>query len=400
MPNLHIEFNPTGGNNFTVGYRPDPITYGSVEPFIEVPGFTTSPIDIHVPLVTAYEFYIRKICRRGGISNNVTGIAYPQTDCLKPTLTFISRVGSDFNFSYILAPNQLLFQIQVYSPDGQLLGFETFYSSINPSPFTYSLSNITNGVYRFRIRGICGPNKFSPMSAWSDYVDSTVITSGCTQPSSIIEQLCNNVVITNPSDIMPDATVGVPYSFTLNIVGDTPINLGVDILPIPPSWMTVTHVNSGVGMDTIEFTGTPLIGDTGLSKSISVRISNCSNSLMQGVNYIGTFNVGNASVNQLFLIQNVSPDDYLFRLSVNNVFINYSTSVQSGTDVSLNASGGVINNPSSTVYLILLDTNIPASASILFQGNTVIGTLDSLTSTYTFIGVDTSITQTLIINLT
>jgi hypothetical protein len=66
---------------------------------------------------------------------------------------------------------------------------------------------------------------------------------------------------------LPLAASGIPYSYSLSLMGTAPFTLGA---VTKPSWMTIAIVGS-----TLEFTGTPSDGDAGTGITVSVEVNNC-----------------------------------------------------------------------------------------------------------------------------
>lgn len=410
MPTLHIEFNPTGGNNFMVKYRPDPATYGSTLPWTEAGPFLGSPIDITVPYLIPYEFCIWKICGTDASGGQIkswevcnTGSQTPE--CLTPTLNFISRSGGDFTFAYTLQPNQPIFQLQILDPNGIQILWQTFQAALTPSLFTYTIPSLISGTYRFRIRGICGPSKLtSPASNWTAYEDVTVAVSGCTAPSDIVEALCQMVAVTNASVPMPNAISGQPYEHILYLTGTPPFDFEFDTVPTPPAWMSANYVLDGSGNHTIKLTGTPSGGDVGVPQGLKLKLKNCGNTYDQsGVVFTGSFNVVLGTLVQSFEINSTLPatTDTEFDLLINTINVSGHRTLAAGDTIFLDASGSGVNNPSSEVivqFRIDMPT-FPASANLVYTGGTVAGVWNNTLKTFTFSGIDTSVAQTLVINL-
>lgn len=408
MPTLHIVFNPTGGTNFVLKYRPEPVAYGSTLPWTTVTGITGSPIDITVPYLIPYEFCIKKICAidhdDGGYQESweVCSIAYPASDCITPGFNFVSRTGGDFVFSYTLQPNQPLFQIQILDPNGIQIVWQTMSASITPSPFTFNIPSLINGTYRFRLRGICGNKLVSPASNWTAYIDVVVGVSGCVAPSDIVEQICQNVTITNASQPMPDAVSGVPYKHILFLTGTAPYTFEFGTPPTHPAWMTANYVVDGAGNDTIELVGTPAGGDVGTPQGVYLKVKNCGNEYDNGgVKFSGSFNVLLGTLIQEFTINNTTSGITEIDLLVNSVNVSGHRTIAAAGNTVVNASGTLINNPSSAVVVqfpIGLGS-FPASADLVYTGGTVGGVWNGTLKTFTFSGIDTSVAQALVINL-
>lgn len=67
--------------------------------------------------------------------------------------------------------------------------------------------------------------------------------------------------------LLPDATVGVPYSYSFEVAGSAPFELGSIV---KPDWMTIA-----ISGTTVSLTGTPSIGDIGTGIAIGFDIQNC-----------------------------------------------------------------------------------------------------------------------------
>jgi len=398
MPTLHIEFNPTGGTNFTVKYKRS----GTLDPWTEQGGFTGSPIDITVPYSTPYDFCIKKLCgidHNGGQTESweVCNTAAPASECLTPVFNYISRSGADFTFSYVLQPNQPLFQLQVIDPNGNVIGYQTFDAATTPSPFVYTVPSIISGTYQFRIRAICGRVKLaSPMSNWTAYEDVVVGVSLCTPPSDIVEQLCQIAAITNPSTPMLDAVTGVPYKHVLYLTGTAPFDCNLDV---GPAWMSANYVLDLGGNDTIELTGTPTTDGT---FDVGVQVKNCGNDYAHGVRFDSSLNVAVGVLVQDFEMNNNYSDPVTYNLFVNTIDVSGERTQGVVSTINIAASGALINNASSEV---IVQFNIgmptfPASSNLVYTGGTVAGVWDAPSRTFTYSGIDTTIAQPLVINFT
>lgn len=66
---------------------------------------------------------------------------------------------------------------------------------------------------------------------------------------------------------LPDATVGVAYSYSFEVTGTAPFTLGSII---KPDWMTVS-----ISGTTVSFSGTPQVGDIGTGIAVGFDIQNC-----------------------------------------------------------------------------------------------------------------------------
>lgn len=399
MPTLHIDFNPTGGTLFTVKYRRS----NTLDPWVEQSGFTGSPIDITVPFAAPYDFCIKKICPTTGTgapseSWEVCGVADIASDCVTPTFAFISRNGADFTFSYGLQPNQPMFQLQILDPNGTLIGFVTKQAITTPSPFTESLPSLISGTYQFRIRGVCGPYKLvSPTSNWTAYIDVVVGVSGCVAPSDIVEQLCQIAAVTNGSSPMPNAVVGSLYKHIVYLTGTAPFDCNLDDAP---AWMSANYVLDGGGNHTIELTGTP--DAVGLF-DIGLQIKNCGNDYASGTRFDSALNVVAGLLVQEFSIINTTASAADFNLLVNTVDVSGLRALAAGATVGVNASGALINNPSSEVIVQFpIDISpYPGSAELTYSGGpNVTGVWDNIGKKFTFTGVNTSAAQSLAITLT
>lgn len=69
------------------------------------------------------------------------------------------------------------------------------------------------------------------------------------------------------SPTLPNATVGVPYSYSFEVAGTGPFELGSIV---KPSWMTIS-----ISGTTISFSGTPSGGDIGTNIAVGFDIHNC-----------------------------------------------------------------------------------------------------------------------------
>lgn len=181
MPTLHIEFNPTGGTLFEVQYRP----VGSVNPY-DIIQVNNSPVNIPVPTADPYEYCVKKICEPGNDSVPICGIASYIPPCVTPQFSFASKNGNNITFNYTLQANQVQFDIETTPPAGGSVFVTRYQTSTNISPLTIAIMNMVTGTYRFRMRGVCGPDVNSAVSQWSNYVDIAVVASSCVKPSDII----------------------------------------------------------------------------------------------------------------------------------------------------------------------------------------------------------------------
>lgn len=66
---------------------------------------------------------------------------------------------------------------------------------------------------------------------------------------------------------LPDGVVGVPYSYSFEVEGTAPFELGSIV---KPSWMTIS-----ISGTTVSFTGTPEEGDVGSGIAVGFDIQNC-----------------------------------------------------------------------------------------------------------------------------
>lgn len=408
MPTLHIVFNPTGGTSFMVKYRPEPVAYGSTLPWVEVGPFINSPIDITVPYLIPYEFCIKKICgiNGGGIQQEsweVCDIANPESDCQVPGFNFVSRNGGDFTFSYTLQPNQPIFQIQVLDPNGIQIAWQTLSASTTPSPFIFNIPSLLSGIYQFRIRGMCGNNKFTaPASNWTAYVNVTVAVSGCVAPTDIVEQICQNVVVTNSGQPMPNAVSGAPYKHILFLTGTPPFTFVFDTVPTPPAWLSANYVLDISGNNTIELTGTPANIDVGVPQGLKLKIKNCGNDYDNGgVKFTGNFEVLLGVLIQEFTINNTTSSSTEIDLLINSVNVSGHRTIAASGNIVVNASGSLINNVSSEVVVTfpLGLLSYPATANLVYTSGTISGTWNNTLKTFTFIGINTTVAQALVINL-
>jgi hypothetical protein len=78
---------------------------------------------------------------------------------------------------------------------------------------------------------------------------------------------CILVGVAGGPAMFPDATVGVPYNYDINLTGTAPFHLDS---VTKPSWMTITLVGSQ-----IQLRGTPVPGDAGVGIDVSIVVSNC-----------------------------------------------------------------------------------------------------------------------------
>lgn len=69
------------------------------------------------------------------------------------------------------------------------------------------------------------------------------------------------------SPALPNATVGVAYSYSFEVAGTAPFTLGSIV---KPGWMTIS-----ISGTTVSFSGTPLIGDIGTNIAVGFDIHNC-----------------------------------------------------------------------------------------------------------------------------
>lgn len=69
------------------------------------------------------------------------------------------------------------------------------------------------------------------------------------------------------SPALPNATVGVAYSYSFEVAGTAPFALGSIV---KPDWMTIA-----ISGTTVSFSGTPLIGDIGTNIAVGFDIQNC-----------------------------------------------------------------------------------------------------------------------------
>ena len=85
---------------------------------------------------------------------------------------------------------------------------------------------------------------------------------------SVEENLPCTPVTIEGSPALPNATVGVPYSYSFEVAGTAPFELGS---VVKPSWMTIS-----ISGTTVSFTGTPAEGDINTDIPVGFDIQNCS----------------------------------------------------------------------------------------------------------------------------
>lgn len=403
MPILNIQFNTTGGDSFIIGYRPNPLEYGSVVPFTEISA-TVSPVNITVPASIPYEFYIKKICSDQTQSSLSHGVAYPNLVCNTPSFNFISRNNNIFKFSYNVEPSQQFFEIEVYNPAGQLKSTNIFEKVSNVSPIDLTLSSLSSGTYGFRMRAYCGNPKTdvnAPVSSWTTRLDVNVLLSNCLAPSDIIFQNCSNVVILNPNDPVPYAYADQPYLHKIYLSGTDPITLTISPTNPQPSWMTITKVTDAIGNSRIEFTGTPTQANltNNVSFEFKIYLSNCQNTplYLEHIIFIQVLQSSFIQTFQLTSDQNIS-----FNLLIDTNDISGTSFIPLGQMVTVTASGVGLNNPSSVIKVVIPQSELAtvSSATLYYAaGGTVLGLYDIISKTFAFPGINTNITQTLQISL-
>lgn len=143
------------------------------------------------------------------------------------------------------------------------------------------------GLYDFRIQGI-GDCHTKPGSEFEDYGIA----------------ICTPVTIQFAPLNIPNGQVGVPYDYTVYLLGTAPFNIASST---KPSWMTMAIVGS-----TLKLTGTP--DDDGLAIPVSFTVSNCSGT--QTATASDTINVISAT---LSTITNNSAETFAYKIKINGV---------------------------------------------------------------------------------
>jgi hypothetical protein len=305
----------------------------------------------------------------------------------------ISRTGADFSFSRTIGATQPYFYIEVTDPNNLVTSI-LFEDSITSNPFTVSagiapLANLTNGLYRFRMKALCGnPVVNVPASNWTSYVDSTVTVSTCIAPSDIVEFVCTPGTIPY-TDVLPNAIIGTAYSHDINISGTSPFTLvPIDI----PSWMTISMFSANVA----RLTGTP----TGSAATVSVKfnIVNCGSS---SLTYNKPLTVAAPVLTQSISLSNALTATMAFNMLINGVNVSGLRSVpSSGSSGIFTASGGGVNSSSSTIDIVFATTVPPTTPTVrITQYSSLVPSYNSGTKTFTFTGVNTNIAQTLTITV-
>lgn len=180
MPILHIEFDATGGTLFEIKYKPSSGTVWQTQ------NATGSPVDITIPTNEPYDYCIKKICSPSNNSIDICGTAAYIPPCATPEFTFDSRIGNNFAFNYLLVGAQPQFDIEITAPLGGGTTITRYQSATNPSPLHIIIPNIQTGLYRFRMRGVCGVDINSAVSNWSAYADVDIVVNSCQAPSAIL----------------------------------------------------------------------------------------------------------------------------------------------------------------------------------------------------------------------
>lgn len=191
MPNLHIEFDATGGTLFQLKYRP---LSSPTWTYLQITG---SPIDIEVQTLEDYEYCITKLCRFGSESVPICGIAKFVAPCNIATFAFLDRVGNLFRFDYLLNNNQYMIDMEITKPSGGGTEIIRYAANANPTPLNITIQSITTGLYRFRGRGVCGNDSSSRVSDWSQFMDVNVIANDCAKPVTIVPIQVGSAPIAN-----------------------------------------------------------------------------------------------------------------------------------------------------------------------------------------------------------
>jgi hypothetical protein len=105
---------------------------------------------------------------------------------MTPIFSFNSKVGNVFEFNYTLQGVQPQFDIEITPPANGIITISRYQSNNVQSPFNLTIPNLISGIYRFRMRGVCGLNSNSPTSLWTDYVDVNASVINCIPPSGIL----------------------------------------------------------------------------------------------------------------------------------------------------------------------------------------------------------------------
>jgi hypothetical protein len=158
---------------------------------------------------------------------------------------------------------------------------------------------------------------------------------------------CNAVTV--PSFNMPNATSGVPYSFSVPLGGTGPFTPdGYS----GPAWLSATIAGSN-----ISFTGTPTDGDVDTGVSVSFDVCNCSGT--RCTTYSGTIDVissnnfiANAAYNFKFndITGTNVPSPSIFPTTVNGQKKGHHTGLD-GSSYTVDITGTIVTNTKMTVYV-------------------------------------------------
>lgn len=196
------------------------------------------------------------------------------------------------------------------------------------------------------------------------------------QPQTTIITVGACVPVTAPVQTLPNAVVGEPYSASIALSGTQPHTLSnVN----KPSWMTVALVGA-----TVNHTGTPGGGDSGINIPVSWDVENCGSG--SPVSFNDTINVFDGEPEKNSVIHNQTGTNS----SVVHVYIKILGSLDMLVEWQPLNTGSSIDFYSDDYTNVKVTVGIedvtPAGATLVSNGNTYYGVIDG--NSVAFFNVD------------
>jgi hypothetical protein len=181
-----------------------------------------------------------------------------------------------------------------------------------------------------------------------------------------VEPACVNVGISGEPIYLPNAVVGVAYSYSIPLTGTAPINI-TNI--VKPSWMTM-----GVSGSAVVVNGTPTGGDVGTGITVSFDLDNCSGAGTKS--YSDTIDVIAGASNGDFLATNEGYGSSIIKKIQPNTPAFYTISTGSIPVVSGSQAAGIMADAISTAITVTLIIDSFSHELDLIKNGTPIQTLE------------------------